>query len=41
MNSAAMVEITDDKKAAAAVLESVGLPAEKYRCGNTKVSEFH
>ena len=37
LNSKAMVEISDEKKAATAVLDSVGLVAEKFRVGNTKV----
>lgn len=32
-----MTEIPEDKKAAATCLESIGLEADKYRTGNTKV----
>merc|ERR1719494_1723586 len=37
LNPKAVAEITDEKKLANAILDSVGLVAEKYRTGNTKV----
>jgi len=37
LNAKACTEIPDDQKAAAAVMDSVGLDKEKYRTGNTKV----
>lgn len=41
LNSRACTEIPDDKKAATEVLDSVGLDADKYRVGNTKVRFFY
>jgi len=37
LNAKACSDIPDDKKMAVAVMDSVGLDAEKYRVGNTKV----
>merc|ERR1719228_723451 len=37
LNATALSTIPDERKAATALFESVGLEAEKYRCGNTKV----
>jgi len=37
LNGKAVAEISDEKKLASTILESVGLVAEKFRVGNTKV----